>query len=148
MKAIVFDDDDAGLASSSAVEIPAELQDEAKTAREKLIEAVAEIDDALMERFLDGDTDFSADEILRALRKGTLAFKLVTVVCGSAFKNKGVQQLLDASSTTCRRPSTSRRSRAIDPDTRPRRIERKADRRRAVRARSRSRSSTTRSSVS
>ncbi len=61
-----------------------------------LIEAVSEVDDALMERFLEGDTDFSENEILRAIRKGCLEQTIVPVLTGSAFKNKGVQQLMDA----------------------------------------------------
>jgi elongation factor G len=95
MKAIVFEDEGQG-SKYKEVEIPAELKDEANAARDKLLEAVAENDDALMERYLNGDTNFSNDDIIKTLRKGTLAFKLVVVVCGAAFKNKGVQQLLDA----------------------------------------------------
>ena len=57
---------------------------------------MAEIDDALMERYLEGDTDFTRDEMINAIRKGTLEQTIVPVLCGSAFKNKGVQQLLDA----------------------------------------------------
>jgi elongation factor G len=94
MKAVVFVDDVVG-SKFGEEEIPAEFLAEAKAARDKMIESAAEVDDALMERFLNGDTDFSNDDIILALRKGTLAHKLVTVVCGSAFKNKGVQQLLD-----------------------------------------------------
>ena len=95
MKALQFKNDKLG-AEWDEVDIPADFADEAAEAREKLVEAVAESDDALMERYLEGDTDFSEAEILKALRDGTLTFKLVPVLCGSAFKNKGVQQLLDA----------------------------------------------------
>ncbi len=95
MKAVAFKDDNLG-AEFELVDIPEEFAAEAQEYREKLIEAVAESDDALMERFLEGDTNFSEPEILAALRDGTLNFKLVPVLCGSAFKNKGVQQLLDA----------------------------------------------------
>jgi elongation factor G len=95
MKAIYFADDSLG-AKFELKDIPPDLQDEAKEAREKLIEAVADVEDSLMERYLEGNTDFSEPEILNALRKGTLSFKLVPVCCGSAFKNKGVQQLLDS----------------------------------------------------
>jgi len=95
MKALEFKDDKLG-AEWSELEIPDEFKDRAEEYREKLIEAVAEVDDALMERFLEGDTDFSEQEILAAIRKGTLARKIVPVLCGSSFKNKGVQQLLDA----------------------------------------------------
>jgi elongation factor G len=95
MKAIVFKDDALG-SKFEYVDIPATHKEEADDARAKLIEAVAEVDDSLMERFLEGNADFSEEEILKSLRTGTLGFKLVPVCCGSAFKNKGVQQLLDA----------------------------------------------------
>ncbi|MGB0680848.1 MAG: elongation factor G, partial [Polyangiales bacterium] len=95
MQAIVFHDESKG-ADFERTAIPAEQQEAAEAARAALLEAVAEVDDALMERYLEGDTDFSPDAILAALRAGTLSFHLVPVLCGSAFKNKGVQQLLDA----------------------------------------------------
>jgi elongation factor G len=95
MKAIVFEDDQRG-SKFELVEIPEAFMADAVAAREKLIEACAEQDDALMERYLEGKNDFSQDEIISALRKATLTFKGVVVVCGAAFKNKGVQQLLDA----------------------------------------------------
>ncbi|GBC90903.1 MAG: elongation factor G [Fimbriimonadales bacterium] len=76
-------------------EIPAELRAQAEEWREKMIEAAVEMDDELMERYLEGG-EISEEEIKRALRKGTLEFKLVPVLCGSAYKNKGIQLLLDA----------------------------------------------------
>ncbi len=95
MKAIVFPDDALG-ANFEIVEIPEAAKEEADAWRTKLLESVADLDDSLMERYLDGKTDFTENEIKSALRKGTLAFKCVPVVTGSAFKNKGVQMLLDA----------------------------------------------------
>ncbi len=95
MKAIVFEDDSKG-SKFALGPIPSEFEAAAQAARERLIEAVSECDDTLMGRYLEGDTDFSENDILRVLRVGTLAFKLVPVCCGSAFKNKGVQQLLDS----------------------------------------------------
>jgi len=95
MKALRFENDRLG-SNWNVEEIPAEFADEAAVARQELIEAVSEIDETLMERFLEDDIDFTPDEIKTALRKGTLERKLVPVLCGSAFKNKGVQQLLDA----------------------------------------------------
>jgi elongation factor G len=95
MKAVEFQDDSLG-AKFELTDIPEAFAADAQAARERLLEAVAEVDDALMERYLEGDTDFSPEQITAALRKGTLGFKLVPVLCGSAFKNKGVQQLLDA----------------------------------------------------
>ncbi len=95
MKAMRFQSENLG-AEWDEIDIPAEFADEANEARELLIERVAELDEALEERFLEDDTNFSEEEILAALRKGTLDQKVVPVLCGSAFKNKGVQQLLDA----------------------------------------------------
>ncbi|MEQ8460743.1 MAG: elongation factor G [Sandaracinaceae bacterium] len=95
MTALEFHDDKLG-ASWDEVEIPADFREAADARRAKLIEAVSELDDRLMERFLEGDTDYSVEDIQAAIRKGVLSRKLVPVLCGSAFKNKGVQQLLDA----------------------------------------------------
>ena len=71
------------------------MKEEAAAAREKLIEAVATVDDDLMHKYVEGE-QITEDEIRAALRKGTLELRLVPVVTGSAFKNKGVQTLLDA----------------------------------------------------
>ncbi len=76
-------------------EIPEELKEEAAKARIKLIEAVADVDDKLMEKYLEGK-EFTEDEIHAGIRKGTLSFKFFPVICGTAFKNKGVQPMLDA----------------------------------------------------
>ncbi|MDF1478424.1 elongation factor G [Leifsonia sp. H3M29-4] len=77
-------------------EIPADLVEKANEYRAILIETVAEADDALLERYLEGDTDFSVAEIKAAIRKLTIASELYPVLCGSAFKNRGVQPMLDA----------------------------------------------------
>ncbi|MBE9158278.1 elongation factor G [Nodosilinea sp. LEGE 06152] len=77
------------------MEIPADVQDVAEEYRAKLVEAVAETDDLLMEKYFEGQP-LSAEEIATALRKGTIKGTIVPVLCGSAFKNKGVQLLLDA----------------------------------------------------
>jgi elongation factor G len=76
-------------------EIPAELASEAAEHREKMIEALADLDDDLAHKYLEGE-EISPDELRRALRAGTLAYKLVPVLCGSALKNKGIQPMLDA----------------------------------------------------
>ena len=94
MKGLIWNDETKG-AEYEVTEIPADLVDAAKEAREKLVEAVSSIDDDLMEKYLEGE-EISEDEIRKGLRKGTLAMKIVPVVTGSAFKNKGVQTLLDA----------------------------------------------------
>ena len=88
--------DGTGLGAAFDVgEVPAELQAEAERRRETLVEAAAEADDALMERYLETG-ELSADEVRRGLRVRTLANEVVPVLCGAAFKNKGVQPLLDA----------------------------------------------------
>ena len=94
MKALLWNDESKG-SEYETVEIPAELKDAATAAREKLVEAVASVDDGLMHKYIEGE-QISEEEIRKGLRKGTLELKIVPVVTGSAFKNKGVQTLLDA----------------------------------------------------
>jgi elongation factor G len=94
MKAITFDDETMG-AKYQEIEIPADLAEQAKEYRAKLEETVAEIDDVLMAKFLDGHP-LTREEVLRGIRKGTLEMQFFPVICGTAFKNKGVQQILDA----------------------------------------------------
>jgi elongation factor G len=94
MKALIWHDETLG-AEFDTVDIPAEYQDLAKEYREKMIEAVSEFDDALFEKFVEGQP-LNNDEIRRGIRKATIALKLFPVICGSAFKNKGVQSMLDA----------------------------------------------------
>ncbi len=94
MKAIRYLDETLG-AEFQVEEIPADLLGSAQAAREKLVEAACEVDDQLMERYVEGKAA-SEDEIRAAIRKGTVALQLVPVLCGSAFKNKGIQPLLDA----------------------------------------------------
>jgi len=93
MKSVNFDRDHLG-AEFSIGEIPPEAAEEAARAREALIEALADYDEALMSRYLDGKA-LSQEEIRKVLREATLSLRVVPVLCGSAFKNKGVQQLLD-----------------------------------------------------
>jgi elongation factor G len=127
MKAIVYVDDVVG-SKFAEEEIPAEFLVDAQIAREKMIESAAEVDDTLMERFLNGDTNFSNEEIILALRKGTLSHKLVTVVCGSAFKNKGVQQLLDNVVNMMPSPLDIPPVEGEEPDRPEKKLERAADR--------------------
>ncbi len=94
MKGITFDDETMG-AKYQEIEIPADLLEQAKEYRAKLEETVAEIDDELMAKFLDGHP-LTKDEVTRGIRKGTLEMAFFPVICGTAFKNKGVQQILDA----------------------------------------------------
>ncbi len=95
MKAILWHDETMG-AEYSIEDIPAELVDEAKEWRDKMLESVAECDDALMEKFFDDPSTITEEEIKVALRKGTIAMKIYPMICGSSFKNKGVQTMLDA----------------------------------------------------
>jgi elongation factor G len=94
MKGITFDDETMG-AKYQEVPIPADLLEQAKEYRAKIEETVAEIDDDLMHKYLDG-RPLTDDEIVKGIRKGTLEMKFFPVICGTAFKNKGVQQILDA----------------------------------------------------
>jgi elongation factor G len=94
MQAILWNEEDEGLTFSYA-DIPDEFKDQADEWREKLVEAAAEADDALMEKYLEG-TDLTEAEIKQAIRARTLRGEIVPAVCGSAFKNKGVQAMLDA----------------------------------------------------
>ncbi|MBS7348400.1 MAG: elongation factor G [Muribaculaceae bacterium] len=95
MKAIFWHDETMG-AEYSVEEIPASLQDEAEEYRDKMLETLAECDDALMEKYFDDPSTITEDEIRAAIRKGTLAMQINPMLCGSSFKNKGVQTLLDA----------------------------------------------------
>jgi elongation factor G len=94
MKALVFHEEELG-SRYDEVEIPADLRVRAEEARARMVEAAAEHDDAVMHAFLEGQEPSEAD-LRRALRKGCIARKLFPVLCGSAFKHKGVQPLLDA----------------------------------------------------
>ena len=94
MKAIYWHDETMG-ADYSVEEIPANLVDEANEWRDKMLEKVAEFDEALMEKYFEDPSTITEEEILRALRAGTLKMEIVPMLCGSSFKNKGVQTLLD-----------------------------------------------------
>jgi elongation factor G len=94
MKGLIWKDETKG-AEYEPIEIPPDLKEQAAAAREKLIEAVATVDDQLMHKYVEAEP-IAEDEIRAALRKGTIELRLVPVVTGSAFKNKGVQTLLDA----------------------------------------------------
>jgi translation elongation factor EF-G len=95
MKAVFWHDETMG-AEYSIEEIPAALLDEAQEWRDKMLETIAECDDVVMEKFFDDPTTITEDEIRAAIRKGTIEMKINPMICGSSFKNKGVQTLLDA----------------------------------------------------
>lgn len=94
MKALIFDEETLG-ANFEEQEIPSAVAELAEEYRQKLIESAAETDDVLLEKYLNGET-LSEEEIVDALRRGTIEAKITPVLCGASFKNKGVQQLLDA----------------------------------------------------
>ena len=96
MKAFMYDESDPMGVKFDEVEIPAEYREKAEQYRAQLIEAVADFDDDIMVRFLDGDMNFTEDELRRGIRKATLSREFVGVIPGSAFKNKGVQMMMNA----------------------------------------------------
>ncbi|GAA4407351.1 elongation factor G [Nibrella viscosa] len=93
-RGIVWNEHDKGM-TFTEVPIPDDMIEEATEWREKLLEAVAEFDDTLMEKYFEAPTSITEDEILKALREATIAMKVVPMLCGSSFKNKGVQTMLD-----------------------------------------------------
>ncbi len=95
MKAIIWHDETMG-AEYEIDDIPAELQAEADEWRDKMLETLAEVDDRLMEKYFEDPSTITEEEIKAAIRKGTLSMQINPMICGSSFKNKGVQTLLDA----------------------------------------------------
>ena len=93
-KGIVWNEEDQGM-TYKEVEIPADIIDEAREYRSQLLEAVAEFDESLMEKYFEDENSLTEREILTALRQATITGKVVPMMCGSAFKNKGVQTMLD-----------------------------------------------------
>ena len=115
MKGYFYDDETLG-AKYKIDEIPANLLEQAKEYREKMLEAVAEFDDQVMEKYLNGHP-LTEEEVRRAIRAATISMKVIPVVCGSAFKNKGVQQLLDAVVDYLPSPLDVPPVKGIDPNT-------------------------------
>jgi len=95
MKALVWDESSPNGEAWDVTDIPAEMQDDADTWHHELIDVLTHYDDDLTEKFL-AEEEISPQDIVRAIRKGTLASEIVPILCGSAFKNKGVQPMLDA----------------------------------------------------
>ena len=114
MDAIVYEDDLGKV--TDEVEIPAEYKEQAEEYREKLIEACAEADDALMEKYLGGE-EVTEDEIRRAVRKATIACQMTPVTCGTSYRNKGVQPLLDAIVDYMPAPTDIPPIAGVNPDT-------------------------------
>ncbi len=117
MKANVYSDEKDKGETFDVVDIPAEYKDQAREYRERLIESASDADDGLMEKFL-GAEEISREEIIAALRKGTLENIFTPILCGAAFKNKGVQQLLDAVVLYLPSPRELKSITGTNPDTR------------------------------
>lgn len=113
MKAIVWNDESMG-AKYDIEEIPADLMDKAQEYREKLLESVAEQDEVLMEKYLGGE-ELSVEEIKKGIKAGCLNMSLIPMLCGSSFKNKGVQTLLDAVVDFLPSPTEVAEIRGINP---------------------------------
>ena len=113
MKAIIYTDDLGK--TSEAAEIPEEMKDDAELYRQNLLDAVAESDDELMMKYLEGE-EITAEEIKAAIRKATIACKMTPVLCGSSYKNKGVQPMLDAVVDYMPSPIDIPAIKGVDPD--------------------------------
>jgi len=124
MKAYYWRDDTLG-AEYEINEIPAELREEAEEWRDKMLETIAEFNDSLMEKYFANSSDITEDEIHAALRKGALSMRINPVICGSSFKNKGVQTLLDAVCAYLPSPSDTQCITGHKPDDPDREIVRK-----------------------
>ena len=114
MKAILWHDETMG-AEYSVEEIPADLKDEAEEWRDTMLEVLAECDDALMEKYFDDPATITEDEIRVAIRKGTIAMQINPMICGSSFKNKGVQTLLNAVCAYLPSPADAEAIEGTDP---------------------------------
>ena len=115
-EAIIWDDATQGM-TYNVVDIPADLVETVAEYREKLVEAVAEFDDTLMEKFFDDPDSITKEELVAAIRKATIAQKITPVLCGSAFKNKGVQTMLDAVMSYMPSPVDVEAITGTNPDT-------------------------------
>jgi len=126
MKAYYWHDETMG-ADYDEAEIPSDLLEEAQEWREKMLEAVAEFDDALMEKFFEDPSTITEEDIKRAIRKGTLSMRLNPIICGSSFKNKGVQTLLDAVCAYLPSPADTEAITGTDPRDSSKELTRRPD---------------------
>lgn len=115
-EAIIWNEEDRGM-TYKVIDCPAELVEDVKTYREKMLEQVAEYDDKLMEKFFEDPNSISAEEIRAAVRKAVIDQKVVPMFCGTAFKNKGVQAVLDAVCGILPSPQDKKEVKGINPDT-------------------------------
>ncbi|MGC9342441.1 MAG: elongation factor G [Bacteroidales bacterium] len=116
-KAIIWHDDETLGTNYTLEEVPEELVEETEEWREKLVEAVAVSDDTMLERFLEDRTSITVEEFMEATRKATINMQIVPVFCGSAFKNKGIQRLLDGIVSLLPSPLDVEAVSGIDPRT-------------------------------
>lgn len=115
-RGIIWNESDKGM-TYEVVPIPEDMMEEAKEYREKLLEAVAEFDESLMEKYFENPESITEDEILNALRQATIAMKIVPMLCGSSFKNKGVQTMLDYVMALLPSPLDKESIKGTDPRT-------------------------------
>ncbi len=116
MKAILWHDETMG-AEYDVEEIPADMVDECNEWRDKLLESAAEFDEALMEKYFEDPSTITEEELIAAIRKGTIALKCVPMLCGSSFKNKGVQTMLDYVCAFLPSPMDTENIVGTNPDT-------------------------------
>ena len=126
MKAIYWHDETMG-AEYNVEDVPADLLEEAQEWRDKMLESIADCDDVVMEKYFDDPSTITEDEIRAAIRKGTLAMNLHPMLCGSSFKNKGVQTLLDAVCAYLPSPLDTEAIIGHDPNNMEKEISRKPD---------------------
>ena len=115
MKAYVYYDDLGK--DIRAEEIPEDMKDMAEEYHTAMIEHIAEVDDNIMEKYLGGETEFTIDEIKSAIRKATISLHMIPVTCGTSYKNKGVQKLLDAIVDYMPAPTDVPHIKGVNPDT-------------------------------
>ncbi|ARS37399.1 elongation factor G [Pontibacter actiniarum] len=115
-RGIIWNEEDKGM-TFTEVPIPDDMVEEAAEYREKLLEAVAEYDETLMEKYFEDPDSISEDEIIAALRAATIDMAIVPMLCGSSFKNKGVQTMLDYVMALCPSPLDKESIKGINPDT-------------------------------
>lgn len=126
MKALFWRDETIG-ASYQIEDIPAEWQDEAAEWRDKMLETLASFDDLLMEKYFDNPDTITEEEIRQAIRKATVAMQINPIICGSSFKNKGVQTLLDSVCAYLPSPLDTEFIEGTAPDDAEKKIQRKPD---------------------
>ncbi|WP_118952210.1 elongation factor G [Taibaiella helva] len=126
MKSIVWDDSTQGMTYTEG-EVPADMLDEANQYRAELVEAVAEYDDTLMEKFFEDPNSISEAEIHEAVRKATIDLSIIPMLCGSSYKNKGVQKMLDCVIRYLPSPLDIEAINGTDPDDAEKQLVRKPD---------------------